>query len=94
MWLALQQKQPEDFVFASGELHSVQEVVEIAFETAGLDWRKFVVRDPRFFRPAEPTRLVGNAEKARRVLGWNRTSTFRELITEMTRTELKHPERS
>jgi GDPmannose 4,6-dehydratase len=89
MWLSLQQAKPEDFVFATGELHSVQEVVELAFQTVELDWRKFVKQDQRFMRPAEPHRLVGNAAKARRLLGWAPQTAFAQLIAEMTRTDLE-----
>ncbi len=88
MWLALQHPQPEDFVFATGELHSVQDVVEIAFATAQLDWRGHVRVDASLMRPAEPARLVGDASKARRLLGWSPRASFRSLIEEMTRAEL------
>lgn len=89
MWLSLQHATAEDFVFATGELHSVQEVVERAFATVELDWRKHVVRDARFLRPAEPQRLVGNAAKAKALLGWAPQNSFGALIEEMTRAELK-----
>lgn len=89
MWLALQHTTADDYVFATGELHSVQNVVEAAFAVVGLDWKKHVKQDPRFLRPAEPLHLVGNAAKARRVLGWKPQTTFAELITEMTRAELE-----
>jgi GDPmannose 4,6-dehydratase len=89
MWLALQHGIPADYVFATGELHSVQEVVEVAFETVGLDWRAFVVKDARFMRPAEPTRLLGNATRARDRLGWSPKTTFRQLILEMAGAELR-----
>ena len=88
MWLTLQAPAPEDYVFATGELHSVQDVVETAFAVAGLDWRNFVKQDPRFMRPAEPLRLVGNAAKARRLLQWEPQTRFSDLIAEMTRAEL------
>ncbi|MEY4385776.1 MAG: hypothetical protein RLY20_1059 [Verrucomicrobiota bacterium] len=84
MWLTLQQPKPDDYIFATGELHSVRDVVETAFKAVGLDWQKFVKQDPRFMRPEEPTRLVGNPAKAERVLGWKRTSSFEKLITDMT----------
>ncbi|RME96589.1 MAG: GDP-mannose 4,6-dehydratase [Verrucomicrobia bacterium] len=84
MWLMLQQEAPDDYVLATGETHSVREVVEIAFETLGLDWRRHVRLDPALKRPAEPARLVGNAAKARARLGWQPTVDFRELIREMT----------
>lgn len=89
MWQALQHEKAEDFVFATEELHSVQEVVEHAFATAGLEWQKFVKRDARFLRPAEPQRLVGNAAKAKRLLGWTPKISFATLIEEMTRSELE-----
>lgn len=89
MWLALQHSKAADYVFATGELHSVQEVVEVAFETVGLDWTRLVVQDHRFMRPAEPTRLVGNAARARGWLGWSPKNSFRQLITEMTNAELR-----
>ncbi len=85
MWLMLQQDKPADYVFATGELHTVQEVIELAFETVGLDWKKYLKQDPRFMRPVEPSQLVGNPAKAKRELGWQPTVTFRELIVEMTR---------
>ena len=88
MWLMLQQDKPADYVLATGELHTVQEVIELAFETVGLDWKKYLKQDPRFMRPVEPSQLVGNPAKAKRELGWQPTVTFRELIVEMTRVAL------
>ncbi len=88
MWLSLQHEQPEDFILATGQIHSVQEVVETAFGALGLDWRTFVKQDPRLLRPAEPMRLVGNAAKAKRLLGWEPKNSFGALIEEMTRAEL------
>ena len=85
MWLMLQQDKPADYVLATGELHTVQEVIELAFETVGLDWKKYLKQDPRFMRPVEPSQLVGNPAKAKRELGWQPTVTFRGLIVEMTR---------
>jgi GDPmannose 4,6-dehydratase len=90
MWLTLQHDTPDNFVFATGELHSVQEVVDIAFDTVGLDWSKHVRRDQRFMRPAEPQRLVGNPAKAKSVLGWEAKISFRDLVVEMTESELAH----
>jgi GDPmannose 4,6-dehydratase len=84
MWLALQHPTPEDFVFATGRLHSVQEVVEVAFAAMGLDWRLHVRQDPSLLRAEEPSRLVGNPEKAKRLLGWEPKNRFHQLITEMT----------
>ncbi|MBI4658123.1 MAG: GDP-mannose 4,6-dehydratase [Verrucomicrobia bacterium] len=89
MWLALQQETPEDFVFATGQLHSVQDIVEFAFGAIGLDWQKFVKQDPRFMRPVEPHRLVGNASKAERRLHWVPKTPFAQLIEEMTRCDLE-----
>lgn len=88
MWLALQHATPEDFVFATGQLHSVQNILEEAFGAVDLDWRQHVQYDDRFRRSSEPTKLVGNATKARTLLGWEPRTTFRELIQEMTRAEL------
>jgi len=84
MWLSLQTDRPDDFIFASGEAHAVQEVVEIAFETVGLDWGKYVVCDDQFNRTADPVCLVGDPSKARAVLDWEPKNGFRELIVEMT----------
>src|SRR5207237_805913 len=67
MWLMLQQSQPDDYVVATGETHSVRELVEVAFDCVGLDWREHVVQDPSLYRPAEVDLLVGGASKARRV---------------------------
>lgn len=89
MWLAVQFDRPEDFVFATGQLHSVQDVVEKAFSAVDLDWRTYVKQDPRFMRPIEPQRLVGNADKAKRLLNWVPLVSFDELITEMTQAEVK-----
>lgn len=88
MWLMLQHHEPQDFVVATGRLHSVQDVVERAFAAVGLDWTQHVRQDPRFLRLAEPQRLVGNAAKAKRLLDWEPRITFDELITEMTAAEL------
>lgn len=84
MWLTLQHPTAEDFIFATGILHSVQDVADIAFSTLGLDWKKFVRHDPRFLRPTESLSLVGDPSKAMRVLGWSRQYSFEEMIREMT----------
>lgn len=89
MWLALQHDQPDDFIFATGELHTVQEVVEIAFQTAGLDWKQHLKRDERFLRPAESQRLVGDPSKARAILGWKPEHSFEDMIANMTQAELE-----
>lgn len=88
MWLTLQQDRPVDYIFATGELHTVQEVIELAFETVGLDWKNYLKQDPRFMRPTEPGQLVGNPTKAKLELGWQPVVTFKELIVEMTRAAL------
>jgi GDPmannose 4,6-dehydratase len=89
MWLTLQQDEPDDFIFATGTMHSVQQIVELAFQTVDLDWREHVKQDPRLFRPVEPHHLVGNPAKAGKVLHWEPTISFAQLITEMTRAELE-----
>ncbi len=83
MWRMLQQDSPDDYVIATGETHSVREFVEHAFSAAGLDYRKYVVTDPQFFRPAEVDLLVGNPARAYQRLGWTHTVAFRDLIHEM-----------
>ncbi len=88
MWLALQHAAPEDFVFATGQLHSVGDVVAIAFEVAGLDWQQHVRQERQFFRPADPRQVVGNAAKAKRLLNWQPEITFEQIITEMTKAEI------
>ena len=88
MWLMLQQDHPDDYVIATGETHSVQEFCEEAFSYVDLDWRKYVVQDERFKRPAEVDLLVGDASKAGRLLGWEPTVTFRELVRLMIDADL------
>ena len=73
---------------ASGECHSVREFVEAAFAEAGLDYRKYVVVDEKFFRPAEVDILLGDSTKARRVLGWKYERSFKDLVGEMARADL------
>jgi GDPmannose 4,6-dehydratase len=84
MWLMLQQDEPDDYVVATGETHTVREFVAMAFEHAGIeDWQKYVVTDPRFFRPAEVDLLVGDSSKAESKLGWKRKVSFKELVGRM-----------
>jgi GDPmannose 4,6-dehydratase len=83
MWLMLQQATPDDYVIATGETHSVQELCEIAFARAGLNWRDHVIRDPKLVRPAEVDLLQGDASKAKRVLGWQPRVPFPQLIEMM-----------
>ena len=80
MWLMLQHDCPEDFVIATGETHSVREFCQAAFDHLDLDWQEFVVTNPRFLRPAEVDLLVGDASKARQVLGWEPTVSFQQLV--------------
>jgi GDPmannose 4,6-dehydratase len=89
MWLALQQDTPEDYVFASGELHSVQELVTVAFATVGLDWKEFVKADQDYMRPPDARRILGNSAKAKRLLGWEPHRPFKALFEEMVRTDLE-----
>jgi GDPmannose 4,6-dehydratase len=88
MWLMLQQNKPDDFVIASGETHSVQELVEIAFSYLGLDYREFVVMDKKLIRPAEVDLLRGDFSKAKKVLGWQPQVHFAELIKMMVDADL------
>ena len=80
MWRMLQQDEPDDFVVATGEMHTVREFVELAFSLVGLDWRQFVEIDPRYFRPTEVDELCGDASKARRILGWQAQTAFADLV--------------
>ena len=88
MWLMLQQEAPDDYVVATGESHSVNELVQHAFEYAGLDWEKYVVIDPIFKRPAEVDVLLGDAGKARERLGWEPKVHFPELVRMMAQADL------
>lgn len=83
MWLMLQQDTPQDLVIATGQTHSVRDYLEAAFGYLDLDWREFVEIDPGYFRPAEVGQLCGNADKARRVLGWSPKVDFRTLVQMM-----------
>ena len=89
MWLMLQQGEPDDYVVATGETHSVQEFVEEAVSYVDLDWREYVVQDPKFYRPAEVDLLVGDATKAGRKLGWEPTVDFRGLVRLMVDADLR-----
>jgi GDPmannose 4,6-dehydratase len=88
MWLMLQQTQPDDYVVASGETHTVRELCEVAFSRVGLNYQDYVVPDAKFIRPAEVDLLVGDAAKAKRVLGWQPTMTFKDLIEMMVDADL------
>lgn len=89
MWMMLQQDEPRDYVVAMGETHSVEELVETAFGYVGLDWREYVVQDPRFMRPAEVDLLIGDATRARKELGWEPRVGFTELIHMMVDADLE-----
>jgi GDPmannose 4,6-dehydratase len=88
MWMMLQQDQPDDYVIATGEAHSVQRLVDVAFAHAGLDWKKHVVTDPRFLRPAEVDHLIGSPAKAKATLGWTPEVSFDELVRMMVDADL------
>lgn len=88
MWLMLQQEQPDDYVVCSGQTHSVEELVQIAFAHAGLDWKRYVVVDPALYRPAEVELLLGDPAKARQELSWQPEVSFPELVTMMVDADL------
>ena len=88
MWLMLQQDEPDDYVVATGRTWSVKQFVEAAFAYVDLDWRDYVVIDPRFFRPAEVQLLLGDAGKAMRSLGWEPTHSFQDLVEEMVQEDM------
>ena len=89
MWLMLQQEAPDDYVLATGETHSVREFLEAAFAHLDLDWRQYVEIDPRYFRPTEVDALLGDAGKARRLLGWQPKVSFAELVRLMVDADLQ-----
>ncbi|HVX84665.1 MAG TPA: GDP-mannose 4,6-dehydratase [Phycisphaerae bacterium] len=93
MWLMLQQEQPEDFVIATGETHSVREWIEECFSLLGLEWKKHVETDPRYLRPAEVDLLLGDAGKARRVLKWEPKVKFKDLARMMIEGDMKLAQR-
>src|SRR5215475_698680 len=88
MWLMLQQDEPDDYVIATGETHSVREFLDEVFGHLDLDWKQFVEIDPRYFRPAEVDLLIGDASKARRKLGWEPKISFKELVRMMVDADL------
>ena len=89
MWLMLQQDQPDDYVIATGETHSVREFLEAAFGYAGLDYKKYVEFDARYLRPAEVDLLIGDPSKAKKRLGWQPKTTFKELVALMVEADIK-----
>lgn len=88
MWLMLQQPRPDDYVVATGETHSVRELVEVAFDCVSLDWRRHVVIDPKLHRPAEVDLLIGDPSKAKKLLGWEPSMTFEGLIRHMVQQDM------
>jgi GDPmannose 4,6-dehydratase len=88
MWLMLQQDEPDDYVIATGETHSVRELCHVAFDYLGLNYQNYVVIDEKFYRPAEVDLLIGDATKGRTILGWEPTITFEELIRMMVDADL------
>ena len=94
MWLMLQQDKADDYVVAMGETHTVQRLVELAFERAGLEWQRHVKIDPRFIRPAEVDLLIGDPSKAKRELGWQPEVSFEQLVAMMVDADIqRHTER-
>ncbi|GJM83637.1 hypothetical protein HMSSN139_61330 [Paenibacillus sp. HMSSN-139] len=89
MWLMLQQDKPDDYVISTGETHTVQELVEIAFGHAGLNWRDYVVIDPKFVRPAEVDLLLGDSSKAQKALGWKLEVGFEDLVKMMVDSDMR-----
>lgn len=94
MWRMLQQDSPDDYVVATGETQTVQLLVEVAFERVGLEWQKYVVQDPAFYRPAEVDLLVGDPSKAEAQLGWKPKVTFRQLVEMMVDSDVARWEKA
>lgn len=88
MWLMLQQDKPDDYVVATGEQHTVEELVEIAFARVGLDWKKYVKQDPAFYRPAEVETLLGDCSRAKAELGWEPETSFKQLVEMMVDSDM------
>jgi GDPmannose 4,6-dehydratase len=94
MWMMLQQDRPDDYVIATGESHSVRELVEGAFGHVGLDWQSYVKLDPKFLRPAEVDHLIGDSSKARKILGWTPEIDFTRLVTMMVDADVERHSRA
>ena len=88
MWLMLQQPEPDDYVIATNETHTIRECLEVAFGRVGLDWQKYVEIDPRYYRPAEVELLIGDYSKAKRRVGWEPRPKFNALIEVMVDADL------
>lgn len=89
MWLMMQKDEPEDYVIATGETHSVREFLDVAFSHAGLNYEDHVIVDPQFIRPSDVELLIGDSGKAQRELGWNYTVTFKDLVHEMVDEDIR-----
>jgi GDPmannose 4,6-dehydratase len=89
MWMMLQQDAPDDYVIATGETHSVEEFLNEAFSRAGLNWRDYVELDAKYLRPAEVDLLIGDASKAKRILGWKPTVSFAGLVSLMVDADME-----
>lgn len=89
MWMMLQQDTPDDYVIATGETHTVKELIEIAFDHVGLDWKKYVVQDPAFIRPAEVDLLLGDPTKAKKKMGWQPKVSFPQLVKMMVDSDIQ-----
>lgn len=88
MWMMLQQDQPDEFVIATGEVHTIKDLCEAAFSHVGLDWQDYVITDPQFVRPLETGPLVGDPSKAKKILGWKPKTSFKELVGLMVDNEI------
>jgi GDPmannose 4,6-dehydratase len=88
MWLMLQQDKPDDYVVATGETHTIEEFAKLAFDCVGLDYKQYIYIDPRFARPAEVDLLLGDASKAKKVLGWQPKTPFPQLVEMMVKSDL------
>ncbi|MDB6023033.1 MAG: gmd, partial [Pedosphaera sp.] len=89
MWLMLQQDTPDDYVIATNETHSIREFLDLAFAHVGLDWNKYVEIDPRYYRPAEVDLLIGDYSKAKKKLGWEPKTKFKDLVIDMVNADVK-----
>jgi GDPmannose 4,6-dehydratase len=86
----LQQDQPDDYVLATGETHTIEEFLDEAFRLIGIeDWSKYVIKDPKFYRPAEVDVLNGDYTKAKEILGWQPTTTFKEIVNKMVLNDIQ-----
>lgn len=89
MWMILQQKKPQDFVIATGETHSIEEFLDIAFKLVKLNYKKYIIIDKKFFRPLEVNKLCGDCSKAKKFLGWSPKVTFKELVEIMVKEDIR-----